>query len=183
MYRLVALNLAWSGWYRLSESFHSPAFRGIAALSRSAQMSDKINAKEANHCYLLMRSLLPPSCAGTFYTSPRCRAKAEALGVQCSWVFQRKFGGWWPLRHTWKDINPRHPPARGRGEDGELGELPLSFHRKVSTGSISNPEKAGSPFSSSAGHNSITQCLLESCFCNGLKKKKLANWLLAYLGA
>lgn len=131
MYRLVALNLAWSGWYRLSESFHSPAFRGIAALSKSAQMSDKINAKEANHCYLLMRSLLPPSCAGTFYTSPRCRAKAEALGVQCRWVFQRKFGGWWPLRHTWKDINPRHPPARGRGEDGELGELSQeSEHRQ-----------------------------------------------------
>lgn len=70
-----------------------------------------------------------------------------------------------------------------QGGEGRM-ESWASFHRKVSTGSISNPEKAGSPFSSSAGHNSITQCLLESCFCNGLKKKKkLANWLLAYLGA
>lgn len=94
-------------------------------------MSDKINGKEANHHYLLSRSLLSAgsSCAGTFKTRTCCRAKREALDVQAQMSFSEQAQG---LVHP-KTYLGGLPTVGvclrvGSGWDVELTVLLLNFH-------------------------------------------------------
>lgn len=66
--------------------FHSAAFKGVVILSKSTQMSDKINAKEANHHYLLLKVFQLGRTSSTGACKPALLAEPREMHWVCSHV-------------------------------------------------------------------------------------------------
>lgn len=150
-------------------------------------MPDKINSKEVNHHYLLLRSLLSggSSCTGTFKTRPCCRAKRMVLDVQPQMSFSEQAQG---LVHPKTYLGGVSTAGiclqTRRGWDVELTMLLLRFHVEWAQLVVPAQWKLNihSQVLPIAIHSPNTYYKV-AFMMSWKKKKRLASCLFAYLGA
>lgn len=184
-----ALNLAWSGWWRLSDpdNVHFSAFRNRMMLSKPLWAARQNKWQRGEPLLFTVKVLAVWWLQLCWHLQDRTSLWSQGRDAGCAATDEAFRAGWGvraPQDMPWRCINRWHLPANresvGRGADCAFAEL----SRGVGTTGSFSTAKAEYPLPGATSHNSLKH-LLENCFCDELRKKK-KSWLVAffaYLGA
>lgn len=176
-----ALNLAWSGWWRLSDpdNIHFPAFRNRMILSKPLWVARQNKWQRGEPLLFTVKVFAVWWLQLCWHLQDHTLLQSQERDAGCAATDEFSRAGWGvsaPQDMPWRCISCWHLPTNrervGCGADSAFVELSGGAD---TAGSFSTA-KAKYPFPGATSHKSFTKHLLENCLCDELRnKKKLAS--------